>query len=122
MAELLVAHRHRLLAALLTCTLIKFLMVIGYFMHLKFDNGRFSRTFALGAIGAFTLYVAVLLMFGVVGEVSRARLASSPRRRLVLGSVAAAYLIWAPPARAGNRRGDAGARRRLFLIGMAVLS
>jgi hypothetical protein len=37
-------------------------------MHLKFDNGRFSRTFALGAVGAFTLYVAVLLMFGVWGK------------------------------------------------------
>jgi cytochrome c oxidase subunit 4 len=57
-----------LIAALFTCTLIKFLMVIGYFMHLKFDNGRFSRMFALGAIGAFTLYVAVLLMFGIWGR------------------------------------------------------
>ena len=57
-----------LMAALLACTLIKFLMVVGYFMHLKFDNGRFSRTFALGAVGAFTLYVAVLLMFGVWGK------------------------------------------------------
>jgi cytochrome c oxidase subunit IV len=57
-----------LMAALLSCTLIKFLMVIGYFMHLKFDSGRFSRTFALGAIGAFTLYAAVLLMFGVWGK------------------------------------------------------
>ena len=43
-------------------------MVVGYFMHLKFDNGRFSRMFALGAIGAFTLYAAVLLMFGVWGN------------------------------------------------------
>jgi cytochrome c oxidase subunit IV len=58
----------KLVAALFTCTLIKFVMVIGYFMHLKFDNGRFSRMFALGAIGAFTLYVAVLLMFGVWGR------------------------------------------------------
>ena len=57
-----------LIAALLTCTVIKFVMVVGYFMHLKFDNGRFSRTFAVGAIGAFTLYVAVLLMFGVWGK------------------------------------------------------
>jgi cytochrome c oxidase subunit 4 len=58
----------KLIALLLTCTLIKFLMVIGYFMHLKFDNGRFSRLFALGAIGAFTLYVVVLLIFGVWGS------------------------------------------------------
>ena len=41
------------------------MLVIGYFMHLKFDNGRFSRLFALGAIGAFTLYAVVLLMFRV---------------------------------------------------------
>ncbi len=58
----------RLITALLICTVVKFLMVVGYFMHLKFDNGRFSRMFALGAIGAFTLYVAVLLMFGIWGK------------------------------------------------------
>jgi cytochrome c oxidase subunit 4 len=46
-------------------TVIKFVLVVGYFMHLKFDNGRFSRVFALGAIGAFTLYCVVLLMFRV---------------------------------------------------------
>jgi cytochrome c oxidase subunit IV len=58
----------KLIALLLACTLIKFLMVVGYFMHLKFDNGRFSRVFALGAIGAFTLYVVVLLTFNVWGR------------------------------------------------------
>jgi cytochrome c oxidase subunit 4 len=58
----------RLVALLLSCTIIKFLLVVGYFMHLKFDNGRFSRVFALGAVGAFTLYVCVLLMFGVWGK------------------------------------------------------
>jgi cytochrome c oxidase subunit IV len=60
----------KLIALLLSCTLIKFLMVVGYFMHLKFDNGRFSRVFALGAVGAFTLYVVVLLTFNVWGRVS----------------------------------------------------
>ena len=55
----------KLVVALFTCTIIKFVLVIGYFMHLKFDNGRFSRVFALGAIGAFTLYAVVLLMFRV---------------------------------------------------------
>ena len=55
----------KLVLALFTCTIIKFVLVIGYFMHLKFDNGRFSRVFALGAIGAFTLYAVVLLMFRV---------------------------------------------------------
>jgi cytochrome c oxidase subunit IV len=55
----------KLVIALFTCTVIKFVLVVGYFMHLKFDNGRFSRVFALGAIGAFTLYCVVLLMFRV---------------------------------------------------------
>jgi cytochrome c oxidase subunit 4 len=59
----------KLIALLLTCTVIKFTMVIGYFMHLKFDNGRFSRVFALGAIGAITLYVIVLLTFNVWARV-----------------------------------------------------
>jgi cytochrome c oxidase subunit 4 len=58
----------QLITLLLSCTVIKFLMVVGYFMHLKFDNGRFSRLFALGAVGAFTLYVVVLLIFGVWGH------------------------------------------------------
>jgi cytochrome c oxidase subunit IV len=58
----------KLITLLLSCTVIKFLMVVGYFMHLKFDNGRFSRVFALGAVGAFTLYVVVLLIFGVWGH------------------------------------------------------
>jgi cytochrome c oxidase subunit 4 len=58
----------KLIAMLLTCTVIKFLFVVGYFMHLKFDNGRFSRLFALGAVGAFTLYVVVLLTFGAWGH------------------------------------------------------
>jgi cytochrome c oxidase subunit IV len=55
----------KLVVALFACTIIKFVLVVGYFMHLKFDNGRFSRVFTLGAIGAFTLYAVVLLMFGV---------------------------------------------------------
>jgi len=55
----------KLVASLFLCTIIKFTLVVGYFMHLKFDNGRFSRVFALGAIGAFTLYAVVLLMFRV---------------------------------------------------------
>ena len=55
----------KLVASLFACTIIKFVLVVGYFMHLKFDNGRFSRVFALGAIGAFTLYAVVLLMFRV---------------------------------------------------------
>ena len=58
----------KLIALLLSATLIKFLLVVGYFMHLKFDSGRFSRMFALGAIGAFTLYAVVLLIFGVWGK------------------------------------------------------
>jgi cytochrome c oxidase subunit IV len=60
----------KLIALLLSCTLIKFLMVVAYFMHLKFDNARFSRVFALGAIGAFTLYVVVLLTFNVWARLS----------------------------------------------------
>ena len=72
------------------------MLVIGYFMHLKFDNGRFSRVFALGAIGAFTLYAVVLLMFRVWSYLTRCR-AFNPHIDvwLILGSVVAAYLIWA---------------------------
>ena len=56
------------MTALLGLMVLKFWTVVSYFMHLKFDNGRFSRMFALGSIGALTLYAVVLLMFGIWGK------------------------------------------------------
>lgn len=52
-----------LVPALLVMMAIKFFTVIGYFMHLKFDNRLFGFMFYIGLVGAIVLYVGVLLTF-----------------------------------------------------------
>ena len=39
----------------------KFAIVVLWFMHLKFDDRRYSRFFVMGLAGAATLYMIVLL-------------------------------------------------------------
>jgi cytochrome c oxidase subunit 4 len=48
---------------LIGLALAKFVLVVGYFMHLKFDNPAFTRLFAAGGVGAVILYLVVLLAF-----------------------------------------------------------
>ena len=43
----------------------KFALVVLWFMHLKFDDRRFSRFFLMGLAGAATLYLIVLISFRV---------------------------------------------------------
>jgi cytochrome c oxidase subunit IV len=40
---------------------IKFALVVLWFMHLRFDDPRYSRFFMMGIVGAATLYLIVLL-------------------------------------------------------------
>jgi cytochrome c oxidase subunit 4 len=47
---------------------LKFTLVVLWFMHLKFDSRTYSRFFVMGLAGAITLYVIVLLSFGVFGR------------------------------------------------------
>ena len=49
--------------ALLVLALIKFVMVVGYFMHLKFDNPILRRVFTFGFLLAFIVYAAALSTF-----------------------------------------------------------
>ena len=42
---------------------IKFVLVAGWFMHLKYDTRLYTRLMAGGLIGALTLYAVVLLVF-----------------------------------------------------------
>ena len=51
------------LPALLIMMLIKFVMVVSYFMHLKFDNKIFSFLFYAGFILAVGVYAAFLATF-----------------------------------------------------------
>jgi cytochrome c oxidase subunit 4 len=57
-------HENDLLIPLLFLfAIVKFSLVVMWFMHLRFDSRTYARFFLLGIAGAFTLYVAVLLMF-----------------------------------------------------------
>ena len=51
------------IAALLILSIIKFTAVVGYFMHLKFDNPTLRKPFITGVILAGSLYTIVLLAF-----------------------------------------------------------
>ena len=51
--------------ALLFLSAIKFVAVVGYFMHLKFDNKILRRLFVAGFILAILVYVAYMLTLGV---------------------------------------------------------
>ncbi len=51
------------LPALLIMMIIKFVMVVSYFMHLKFDNKIFSMMFYAGLILAIAVYCAALGTF-----------------------------------------------------------
>lgn len=53
-------------AALLTLAFLKFVIVIGWYMHLRFEKTVVSRFFTFGFMLAFTLYAVVLIALGVL--------------------------------------------------------
>jgi cytochrome c oxidase subunit IV len=54
-----------LIALLLGLAIIKFAIVVMWFMHLKFDDRRYARFFVMGLSGAAVLYLVVLISFRV---------------------------------------------------------
>jgi cytochrome c oxidase subunit IV len=52
-----------LIGLLFFASVIKFSLVVLWFMHLKFDDRRYARFFVMGFVGAFTLYAIVLITF-----------------------------------------------------------
>ena len=57
---------HPLLVGLLFFfAIIKFVLVVAWFMHLKFDSRIFRRLFVTGLLLAITVYAIVLLTFRV---------------------------------------------------------
>ena len=52
-------------AALGGLAILKFIVVVGYFMHLKFDNRILRRLFVGGLVLAVLVYMAYLLTMGV---------------------------------------------------------
>ena len=49
------------LPLLLTFGAIKFMVVVGFFMHLKFDRPIYRNLFFIGVIGALVIFSVVLL-------------------------------------------------------------
>ncbi|MFM7718797.1 MAG: cytochrome C oxidase subunit IV family protein [Actinomycetota bacterium] len=58
------ALRGLLIPLLFLFAIVKFALVVLWFMHLRFDSRTYSRFFVMGLAGAVTLYVVVLLSFG----------------------------------------------------------
>lgn len=56
--------RSILIPVLFVFTVVKFALVVMWFMHLKFDSRVYSRFFVMGIAFAVTLYIVVLMMFG----------------------------------------------------------
>ena len=52
-----------LIPLLFLFSLIKFSLVVLWFMHLRFDSRTYARFFLMGLVGALTLYLIVLLTF-----------------------------------------------------------
>jgi cytochrome c oxidase subunit 4 len=51
-----------LITMLFVLASVKFVLVVLWFMHLRFDDTRYSRFFIMGASGAGILFLVVLLM------------------------------------------------------------
>jgi cytochrome c oxidase subunit IV len=54
-----------LIPTLLGLAVVKFALVVLWFMHLKFDDRRYARFFVMGLSGASILYLIVLITFRV---------------------------------------------------------
>ncbi len=55
--------RSALIPILFVFAAIKFLLVVLWYMHLRFDSRTYARFFTLGLAGAITLFLVVLLTF-----------------------------------------------------------
>jgi cytochrome c oxidase subunit 4 len=54
-----------LVPTLIGLAVVKFALVVMWFMHLKFDAPTYARFFLMGLAGAATLYLIVLISFGI---------------------------------------------------------
>ena len=59
-----------LVPALITLSVIKFVMVVGYFMHLKFDDSRLRLIFIIGMTFALATFIGLwaLMHFNAITE------------------------------------------------------
>jgi cytochrome c oxidase subunit 4 len=52
-----------LVPALMVMMVVKFALVVAWFMHLRFDSNLFTRVFVSGLVLAVSVYAAALLTF-----------------------------------------------------------
>jgi cytochrome c oxidase subunit 4 len=57
-----------LIPSLFVLAALKFVLVVLWFMHLRFDDRRYARFFVMGLAGAATLYLIVLIIFGAFSK------------------------------------------------------
>ena len=62
------ALRDVLIPMLFVFAVVKFSLVVLWFMHLRFDSRTYARFFLMGLAGAVTLFLIVLLVFGTFGS------------------------------------------------------
>jgi cytochrome c oxidase subunit IV len=53
-------------ALLITLAALKFVIVVGWYMHLRFENSTLSRFFTGGFVLALGLYTVVLTAMGII--------------------------------------------------------
>ena len=60
-----------LVPALIVMSIAKFVMVVGYFMHLKFDPKLLTGLFVFGLALAFAVFLGLLALFHYAGNTVR---------------------------------------------------
>jgi cytochrome c oxidase subunit 4 len=90
---------HALFAAmLLFFAMVKFSLVVLWFMHLRFDSAIFRQLFVAGLMLAVTVYVIVLVIFGAI---------NAPWLLGIAGFLGVMVLLWAARTRGGRPRASA---------------
>lgn len=51
---------------LIVLALIKFVIVVGWYMHLRFEKSLVTKFFTVGAVAALVLYGAMLVALGTI--------------------------------------------------------
>ncbi len=59
--------RWAFIATLVLLSVAKFVLVVGWYMHLKFDSKMFKRVFAFGIVLSLSVFLLVLAIFALPG-------------------------------------------------------
>ncbi|MDH3306160.1 MAG: cytochrome C oxidase subunit IV family protein [Acidimicrobiia bacterium] len=54
---------------LILLAILKFVIVVGYYMHLKYEKSLVKKFFAVGFVAAVVLYTVTLIALGVVSGI-----------------------------------------------------